>query len=208
MDFPFEITPKNFLISPDNPLQVQVKNISEKIKDVFVTVDSLLFRILNPTATEKNKSQIYSEMKAGETLHFQIGLLEEATLNLPIEDDKETYFKSIEGDFSIIYGPDLLYTDKNFRCVHVLSDFDKFLREMPLDPEIKYFPLALKHETEAIKKRKIEHDKYKKNHSKEFAEWNAKKELERKEREAERARIIAWQKVEKMKKKRRKCILM
>ncbi|CAO4378006.1 unnamed protein product [Caenorhabditis nigoni] len=204
MDFPFEITPKNLLISPDNPLQVQVKNISGMIEDVFVTVDSLLFRILNPTAAEKNKSQIYCELKANETLHFQIGLLDESTLNLPIEDDKETYFKSIEGDFSIIYGPDLLYSDKNLRSVHVLSDFDKYAEIMPHEPEIKDFPLALEHETEPIKKRKIEHEKYKKKHSKEFAE---KEELERKEREAERAKI-AWQEKGKKKKKRRKCILM
>ncbi|PIC47764.1 hypothetical protein B9Z55_006995 [Caenorhabditis nigoni] len=220
MDIPFEITPKNLVISPNNPLQVQVRNDSiYKEVDVYVTVDSLLFRILNPTGVYKTETQVYSSMKSDETLHFQIGLVDEATLNQPFEDGGQTYCKSIEGDFQIIYGPDL-YSYKKENYVYSMSDIFEYYEELKVNPVRRTCPLALEHETEAIKKRKIEHEKYRKKHTKEIEEWNAKQELIRQSLKEEEEQKINREKeikenVEKMreeklkiKKKHRKCILM
>ncbi|UMM37741.1 hypothetical protein L5515_009411 [Caenorhabditis briggsae] len=166
MAFEFEITPKSLVISPDNPLQVQVKNCSGKEQDVYLTVHSLLFRILNPTAANKcHETQFYSNMKANETLHFQIGLLDEATLNRPSQDG--TYFNSTEGDFTVMYAPDLsAYVNNNSLYVCTYKDTGFYSKSMCADAMNESFPLVLERETEPSKKRRSEHEKYMKNHVK------------------------------------------
>ncbi|CAP20945.1 Protein CBG24305 [Caenorhabditis briggsae] len=217
MNIPFEITPQSLVISPNNPLQVQLKNNSGKKQDVYVTVDSLIFRILSPTGVGKNSSQIESSLWRDQTLYFQIGLLDETTLNLPIDNGDYIYCKSLEGDLSVMYGPEL-YAEKNANSVYEMIDFWNHYEVQQVDPVKKYFPLALEHETKAIKKRKIEHEKYRKEHAKEIEEWNAeqerlrqykreKEQREKREKEDKEKEKMKEDK-EKMKKKRRKCILM
>ncbi|CAO4381605.1 unnamed protein product [Caenorhabditis nigoni] len=222
MNIPFEITPKNLVISPDNLLQVQVKNCSGKKQDVYVTVDSLLFRILSPTGVGKNSSQVVSSLWIDQSLYFQIGLLDEATLNLPIDDGDYIYCRSIEGELSVMYGPEL-YAEKNANSVYEMIDFWNHYEAQPVDPVEKSFPLGLEHETEAIKKRKTEHGKYRKENAEVIERWNAARErsrqYEREKEQREKREKEAMEKMkkdnervkedkEKMKKKRRKCILM
>ncbi|CAO4381615.1 unnamed protein product [Caenorhabditis nigoni] len=182
--FKLELTPKQYVISLDNPksIQAQVKNITEVDQDVRVAVHSFFFRIVEAEWVEHFTTHIEKTVKPNETLKFEIGIWDDAKLSLPFVCSHSRYFdlEHIEGRLCITHSPS-----------SVRMNVDKVEFEMLADyynkSESGYCSIQLvpERETEFIKKRKAEFEEFRaKERAKEEMEYGEEesKEKERRER--------------------------
>ncbi|CAP20944.2 Protein CBG24304 [Caenorhabditis briggsae] len=167
--FKLELTPKQYVISLDNPkpIQAQVKNNTEVDQDVSVIVYSLFFRIAEAGWVEDFHTSIHKIMKPNETLKFEIGIWDDAKLSLPFESSHSQYFdlEHMEGRLCISHSPTSVVRNADSVEFELLAEYYN-------NSESGYCSIDLvpERETEFIKKRKVE-----------FEEFRAKEEEEQKE---------------------------
>lgn len=197
-EWKMEITPEKMTISEDAPLQVTLKCLAEKKQEVAVEMDSFLYVLLNPRAARGTKSQIYHVMKKGETLIFQIGMMEKTPPGAHESD--LPYMEKPEGKLTILHTNCELPDDSDaswakkptirarFGIVDDSGIIDVIVNDLIPHGHFEQ-EVGVEEETELTKKRREQ-----------FA-WILKKENMRKEREKKR-------KEEEWKKKNKKCCII
>ncbi|PIC29776.1 hypothetical protein B9Z55_021258 [Caenorhabditis nigoni] len=195
--FKLELTPKQYVISLDNPkpIQAQVKNITEVDQDVCVIVNSLFFRIVEDEWVEHYTTLINKPVKPNETLKFEIGIWDDAKLSLPFVYPHTRYFEleNIEGRISISHSPTSVRMNVHKVEFEMLADYyDK--------SESGYcsFQLVPERDTEFIKKRKVEFEEFRAKELAKEKEGFREEESKKKERRERRGK-------EKGKNKNKKC---
>ncbi|CAL2046755.1 unnamed protein product [Caenorhabditis brenneri] len=158
MQFEMEVTPKQLLVNPDKPFQLTVKSMVKETyygnrekQEVIVEVDSVLFKLLNPSRQFGLKSQFFRVMKFGETLklgivlktpkEMQERLIENKTLNCTTPTD-------LAGVVRVYHTYDEVEYPELFLATGTRSE----LLNPDMNAALREYPIRLTKETESVKK--------------------------------------------------------